>query len=540
MKKLKRVSIILVLVMLVVVSIPGCSQKKDSQTSGNTSGTTAKETAATEAVSKEPVKFIIFNNSGGGTGAGSEAGSTKESYKAVQDYILGKTNVLIEVIKPPSNESEKKLAAMLSSGEQLDLWWGNWTDYYSDGIIQPLNDVISKYGPNIKSVWEKWDAWGRVTDYNGKIWGIPRYTQFVSYFPFVRQDWLKKVNMEVPKTFKEFEDYLYAIKKLDPYGKGETIPLIARGGKLDASLEMALLGGFTKYGASKWLDKDGNVMPKELQEGYSEFIATLAKWYKDGIIHNENFSWNAAKVRDYIGSGRVGASVAYYTDVSQFTATMQKNFPDSDFVHYEKGMIGNNGELVQTLNAGSSKQMVISSRVDEKRLPELIKVIDWSFASWENYQVCTSGIEDIHWKYDTSVVDKKTAVEQKVVTKIPNTGYYSDFCLSIGLPFESMGVIYDTNGKRNKHNLYLAEYLDDFNTCKMTVDANITYDKKALSENIPSLTAIETTINEELVKFVTGERTMSTWDDFVQSLYKNGLNDWIKEHTRQYKLLTGK
>jgi len=183
---------------------------------------------------------------------------------------------------------------------------------------------------------------------------------------------------------------------------------------------------------------------------------------------------------------------------------------------------------------------LISSKVDAKRLPSLIKVIDWSFASWENYQICNFGIEDTHWKYDTSVVDKEKAVKEHVVAAIPNSGYFSDFCLSIGLPFESMGAIYDTNGKRNKHNLYLAEYLDDFKTCKETVDSKITFDSKELSENIPSLSAINTTINEELVKFVKGQRSMDTWDDFIQSLYKNGLNDWIKEHTRQYKLLTGK
>lgn len=535
MKKLRWISTVLVLVIFATTWLTGCVQTKDKGAE-----TTRSIETTDNDVSKDPIRVIVFNNSGGGTGAGSEAGSTKESYKAVQDHILQETGVLVESIKPPSSETEQKLAAMLSSGEQLDLWWGKWTDYAADGVIQPLNDAIKKHGPNIHSIWEKWDAWGRVTDSKGVIWGIPRYTQFASYFTFVRSDWLKLLNMEIPKTFSELEQYLYEVKKLEPYGKGETIPLIARGGNVQASLEWAFLGGFTKAGRSQWLDKDDNVMPKELQEGYSDFIATLAKWYKDGIIHKENFSWNAAKVRDYISSGRVGASAAYYTDITQFTPIMQKNLPEADFAHNEDGMIGPNGEFCQTLNPGASKQMLISSKVDKKRLTALMKVIDWSFASWENYQICNFGIEGIHWKYDTTVVDEKTAREQSVVSIIPNSGYYADFCLSIGLPYESQGYIYNADGKRNKHNLYLAEYLDDFHTCKKTLDAKITYNTKELQENIPSLSAINTTINEELVKFVKGQRSMDTWDEFIQSLYKIGLDDWIKEHTRQYNELTGK
>lgn len=526
--------------LLAAASLSGCAQNGVNVNSEDTSEQTQTESVSGTQETAEPVKVVIFNNSGGGTGAGSEAGSTEESYRAVQDYILEETNVLVDVVKPPSTEAQEKLAAMLSSGEQLDIWWGNWSDYSEDGIIQPLNEMLDQYGPNVKAVWEEWDAWGRVTDVDENIWGIPRYTQFASYFTFVRSDWLELLDMDAPKTFEEFETYLYAVKEMDPYGNGETIPLVARGGSVQASLEGAFLGGFTEAGKSQWLDESGNVMPKELQEGYSDFIATLAKWYQDGILHPEFFSWDAATVRDYIASGRVGASAAYYTDITQFTPIMQENCPDADFVHYEQGMTGPNGELCQTLNPGSSKQMLISSKVGPDRLPGLMKVIDWCFASWDNYQICCNGIENVNWEYDTSVVDLETAKEQKVVSLIPNSGYYADFCLSIGLPYESVGTIYDANKKRNKHNLYLSEYLDDFDTCKMTLDASITYNSTALSENIPTLGDINTTINEELVKFVKGERSMDTWADFIQSLYDMGLDNWIKEYTRQYNQLTGR
>ena len=90
------------------------------------------------------------------------------------------------------------------------------------------------------------------------------------------------------------------------------------------------------------------------------------------------------------------------------------------------------------------------------------------------------------------------------------------------------------------HSLYLSTYLDDFDTCKPTIDRNITFNSQELTDNIPSLSDINTTIKEETLKFVTGERDLSTYDAFVEELYAIGLDDWIAEYTRQYNELTGK
>lgn len=45
-----------------------------------------------------------------------------------------------------------------------------------------------------------------------------------------RNDWLELTGMEMPTTMAELNEYLYKIKELDPYGNGETIPLILEKG----------------------------------------------------------------------------------------------------------------------------------------------------------------------------------------------------------------------------------------------------------------------------------------------------------------------
>ncbi len=537
-----KLFMIVMSVAILATLTTSCSNEKPSSStpSESSQGTTAASGEASSS-STEPIEIVVFNNSGGYGGAGSEAGSTAESIKLVQDKILEATNVKVtSIIVIGADAQAAKLATLLASNAELDIWWGNWSDYATDGIIRPINDYLDQYGADVYEVWKKWDAWARCTDVDGKIWAVSRYTQFCSYFPFVRTDWLGNLKMDMPTTLKQFEDYLYAVKDADFYGNGETIPLIGRGGAVKNSFEWAMLGGFTDAGCSSWLDENGNVMPKELQKGYKDFIAKLHQWYKDGIIHKENFSWDTAKVRELVSSGRAGASMAYYVDVSQFNHVMQQNFPEASFAHYEKGLKGPNGQLIQTLNPGTSKQMLFSAKMSDEKMAAAMKLVNWSFGSWDNFKTCCNGIEGIHWNYDTSVVDLASAKKDYVVKAIPNSGYYGDFSLSIGLPYESMGVIYNDDGSRYTHNLYLAEYLDDFDTCKQTLDAKITWNKEELKNNIPTLNDIDTFINEELVKFVTGDRDLSTWDGFVNDVKKLGLDNWSKEYTRQYNLLTGK
>ena len=97
-------------------------------------------------------------------------------------------------VEPPSDGSAaaEKLNLLLAGGDQIDAWWGSWTDYASDGIILPLTDYVkAPEGQALYELWEPWGAWEGVTDTDGTIWAIPRMTDTTPYQVFVRNDWLE-------------------------------------------------------------------------------------------------------------------------------------------------------------------------------------------------------------------------------------------------------------------------------------------------------------------------------------------------------------
>lgn len=540
MKYRKAVALLLGMSVL-LGSLTGCGSGEPAEEQGTQ---TAQKEGKEEAGQEEVPTIVIYNNSGAFSVTGAEAGSDESVYKEMQDYILQETGVKVEIIMPPSDGSAaaEKLNLLLAGGDQIDAWWGSWTDYASDGIILPLTDYVKAPEEQaLYELWEPWGAWEGVTDTDGTIWAIPRMTDTTPYQVFVRNDWLELAGMEMPETMEELNEYLYKIKELDPYGNGETIPLmIEKGGSTDVldRVESVFLGGYVETGNGKWLDpKDNKVKPEWIADGYVDFLKQLNRWYEDGIIHKESFTMDVDTIKRDLSKGCVGATAIWYSRIMQTEQILRESMPDFDRDKYtyvwgmnEAGMTGPNGKLVQTKAMGGNNGLLISSKCEH---PEAVmKFVEWSF-EWENYTNEMYGPEGKYWQYNPDVENAKE--NRNVVALEGEATYARDFLVSLGLPLEIQTTEYDEDGIQTMENLWLQEHLDDFDaTIEPGIESGIIWDTAALAENIPTLNDLNTFKDEELVKFVNGTRSFDTWDQFIEECYAMGLDDYIEEYTRQY------
>lgn len=134
---------------------------------------------------------------------------------------------------------------MLTSGDQIDAFWGDWMEYSSLGMIQPITSIYSaeKY-PGIEK--EFGFALDQMTDADGELWGLPR-SFAVSPYPYLyRSDWAEAAGItEKPVTMEDLNTLLYAIKEADPAGNGQTIPLVATD---IPNILQCILGCYTEEG----------------------------------------------------------------------------------------------------------------------------------------------------------------------------------------------------------------------------------------------------------------------------------------------------
>ncbi len=555
MKKRQGLAAILAAVTAMAL-LGGCggndesSQAGENRLSENTQNGQESGSANAGADNEDVPTIVIYNNSGAFSVSGAEAGSDEAAYKEMQDYILDQTGVKVEIIMPPSDASaeKEKLNLLLAGGDQIDAWWeDDWGKYAKDGIIIPLNEYLE--APEAKALWDLWEPWGsweKMTDSDGNIWAIPRNTDTVPYPIMYRTDWLDLLGMDVPSTFDELNDFLYKIKELDPYGNGETIPLMLEKGTSELGIldraEYAFLGGYVENGNGKWIDEtDGKVKPEWLADGYTDFLKQMNQWYQDGIIHKENFTMDVDTVRGNITKGAVAASAAWYSRVTLTEATTRENIPDFDRDKYtyaycanDKGTIGPNGSLMQTRSVANTRGLMISSKC--KHPEAVMKFVEWSF-EWENYTTEQYGLEGKYWQYNP---ESENAKENKDVVLIEGGPTYArDFLMSLAVPLEVQTTEYDDDGIQEMHNFWLQKRLSDYqSTIDPGIENGIVWDKVALAENIPSLNDLNTYKDEELIKFVNGTRSLDTWDAFIEECYQIGLQDYIDEYTRQYEEMT--
>ena len=205
-------------------------------------------------------------------------GSNPDKLAEMQQYIAERVGVMPNTYVPPAKDGRTKLNLILGSANQrLDVFQGNWGDYKE--VALPINDLLDEYGPNVKRAFSA-EQWAGVTDSEGRIWGIPRLGVMGHTHPtWFNDKMLRDLGLEQPQTLEEAVATFEKIRESIP----DAIILIGR----LRDLRMALVGGFTEYGYSKWPDAQGNLQPPEFQPGYRTFVAAMADWYEKGYIFRE-------------------------------------------------------------------------------------------------------------------------------------------------------------------------------------------------------------------------------------------------------------
>ncbi|RAV20892.1 hypothetical protein DQG23_12425 [Paenibacillus contaminans] len=518
MYKMRKGLAVTAAVCLLPVTLFGCSSGGKDGSSSPASATGEQTTGKTNDTgkSKEPEKVYIY-----ASGAMSNASklSKPEDYELVRKTIIEKSGIEIVPIIPPKGQEAEKLNLLLASNEPLDIFMGDTINYRTNGAIQPVGELLDKYGANVKKLWpQEWgDSWKALTDKDGKIWGVPSVPGLAMKAAFVRSDWMNELKLQLPTTFDEYEAVLKALKERDPAGNGQTIPMITN----LVGLNLGLAAGFMGVGYGPFVDTDGKVKPPVMHPGYKQFIEKMADWYKKGYIYKESFALNTERIRELVKQNRVGTAVVHDTIVLAVQHELQKNVPAAEYkVAGElKGPLGS----VMTMTDASSTGWVVSKKSQN---PEAaMRLLDWINADIENFFLLYAGIKDRNWKY----VDEKNRVIENL-----NQDYVGEFLVGDTFAYTVQYAMSDPAAKPEFD--YLGQYSGDTTRSKKTAVSNVTFkfDQKEIADKLPNRADLERMIDEEIVKFIMGARPMDGYDKFLQELNGAGLAKWIDVYTEQY------
>ena len=226
----------------------------------------------------------------------------------------------IEWILPPVDNAAAiaALNVLLASAQLPDIVTHPYYTYYpagndaviEDGVYIDLNPYLEEYAPDYwKLLQEDPEMLKQVTTDNGYIWCfymIDSFAQPSHSGPIWREDFIEKVNGKLPETVDEMHELLLQFKQ-------------------ELNLQYPIYDDGVGYLPFAWgvkndffLDEQGKVAYGPVQEGWKQYLLTMAQWYQEGLLAQDYQAPENAK-QAWV-EGKIGVANAGFNNITEYTS----------------------------------------------------------------------------------------------------------------------------------------------------------------------------------------------------------------------------
>ena len=218
-----------------------------------------------------------------------------------------KTGVHIDWNLIPWPERTTKTTIILASGDLPDFFMSirvslsEVLKYSKQGAFIRLNELIDKYGTNIKKMYERYPEVRRgTTTPEGDIFYVTNVQGLYRLVPlYVNKIWMENLGLQYPETTEDYYNILKAFKENDANGNGDSNDELPLAGMSSLPIKSVYgswgLGnrGYTASGGSFYgydLGPDGKVRLIAMDPRFKEVLQYFNRLWSDGLIDQEIFT----------------------------------------------------------------------------------------------------------------------------------------------------------------------------------------------------------------------------------------------------------
>lgn len=425
---------VLVIVAMLLTMLAGCAPAVTTvaPTTTGTDATTAPTTVSEEIklpLTDTPVTISFFKPI--------NRAEADFNNNAIWKEITKRTGIEFAWECPTTETSAQRLTLILASKQYPDvmaLSAGGATATYpggaevgvDEGVLLDLKELMQTEAPlywnylsNNKSALRDattdkgylpliYQIYQRDTNINTGIW-----------CNVVRGDWLKDLNLEVPKTIADWHTVLTAFKE----EKGATFPLpwMLGNNPIWAAAYGIGMMPFSAMGPATvnvmYPDADNKIKFGGIEQGFQDYLVTLSQWYKEGLFDRDFTTrgvFDLPTSAKLLGTGQSGVAGGFLGWSGMYmgaNASSEKPDPDFELTACPAPVL-NAGEK-QTLIANYAEflgkdALAITSAC---KTPELFMQLINYLSSPEGIELVTYGIEG-----DTfTMVDGKPTFTDKIL-----------------------------------------------------------------------------------------------------------------------------
>ncbi|WP_445670235.1 extracellular solute-binding protein [Paenibacillus sp. PL2-23] len=434
-----------------------------------------------------------------------------------------RTGVPLTFISPTAGQQKEALNVMLASGELPDVIEYSWINFpggpekaIKDGYILRLNELMDQHAPNLKKYLEEHPEVDRLvkTD-SGSYYGFPfiRGDESLLVFsgPIVRQDWLDELGLEVPTTIDEWYTVLKAFKEK----KGASAPLsFLSEGKLAGLGNGAIIGAFG-INQSFYLD-NGQIKYGPAEPQYKDFLATMSKWYAEGLL-DKNIATTDLKTLDAnMISGATGVTLGNAgSHLGKWTPLLSEKDPKAvlapaPYPVMNKGDVPRFGQLDNPFAVNGTAAITSKSKN-----PELaVKMLDYAYSE-EGHMLFNFGVEGVSYTMENGY-PTYTDLMMKNPDKLAPAQ-----ALSLYIRGNYFGPFVQDKRYSEQYNV-LQSQKDSIEVWKTDAKSTklppITATPEESTELAKIMTDVETLVNEMTLKIILGSEPLSSYDSYMKKL----------------------
>lgn len=434
---------------------------------------------------------------------------------------------------------EFRLAGEEIYGEQIKLLWasGDYCDLLVNGeqnyasgvdaaveeeVLLDLVPYLEEHAPDYLRVMEKHPQFRTdLTSAEGYIVSFSEYCEYVDGGVAIRMDWLEQVGMDIPKTMDEVTEVARAFKE----------QLGVRNAILwNADLSSCMVwNGFgvtapTALGADiGWqIAEDGlTVVPSINLEGTKKALQWMHDAFEEGLCTDDFMNVLNIAFDEYVYANECGMCSTNANLLADGGAERsgQESF-DFRAIPDPLEAEGMTNPLGSTSGGIGASAIAVSA---QSEVPELaVEYMNWLYTE-EGILVSNYGVEGEGFEY----VDGKPAYTDLILNNpdgMPAFVATFRYTSLVGTPYynttERKIASFTTDAERECFDIWITGHTgESIYQGKMTVEESEEYNSLA--------TDIATAVSEQTLRFVTGERSLDEYDEFLADMEAMGLSQMV-------------
>lgn len=495
----------------------------------------AEEASVVEEIPEEPeivIEYPLFDETQTYTIWLGTAPDLTEVVYNMEEFVIFReleaiTNVTWDATMVSFMAESEQFQLMLAGGDYTDVvvkaidnYTGTVDQAIEEEFLIDLAPYIPENMPNLTGWFETYPELSKqLSSDNGAIGAFPKlYAEpsDISSGGMIRADWLEDLGLEEPKTF----DDLYNILTTFKAEKGATAPLAIAS---PTGVQSELISGYNI--SAGYYQVDGEVRHGAIEPEFKEYLTMMNKWYSEGLI-DDLFLTN--QFESLVDTSPIlnGTCGVWYGTAAQSIATMISSAADPNMKITGVTTVTVDGSQAHVGESGSlfdSHMWSVTAACDD---PEVIcQYIDYIYSE-EGILLANYGVEGETFTY----VDGTPKLTDLVLNN-PDYSYGAAMNIFVCDRMTPAPFVIDEDRVRAD---YIEDQINAIEIWNVSNDGlynmprtgvNLTVDE---SEEYNTLYSdIETYMEENMVKFVVGDKPLDEFDAYVDTLVQMGIEDCI-------------